>query len=129
MGEASIHALMKDGCKPRVYEALLPWSERLVNAEAELEQLRTQAAGVFVPLDGWHRKEPCVQGDYGWSPVYQRAVEIRERMEAAESTLEQAIKALEAARGYLYNGFEPDNQSRAYHEVCASLTTLLAKKE
>lgn len=33
----------------------------------------------------------------------------------------QLVAALKRARGYLYNGFEPDNQSKAYEDVCAAL--------
>lgn len=32
---------------------------------------------------------------------------------------EELLTALEAARDWLYNGFEPDNQSVAYHAVKA----------
>lgn len=37
-----------------------------------------------------------------------------------------AREALVKARDALYNGFEPDNQSLAYHEVCVAIEALLS---
>lgn len=37
----------------------------------------------------------------------------------------ELLAALELARDALYNGFEPDNQSAAYHKIC----TVIAKAE
>lgn len=34
---------------------------------------------------------------------------------------DELLRALKRARDYLYNGFEPDNQSRAYHDVDATI--------
>lgn len=38
-----------------------------------------------------------------------------------QQQLAEAQKALVIARDRLYNDFEPDNQSKAYHAVCAAL--------
>jgi hypothetical protein len=40
---------------------------------------------------------------------------------ALRAQVAQLRAALEVARDALYNGFEPDNQGRAYHVVCDAL--------
>lgn len=40
---------------------------------AEVEQLRVQLAGIFVAVEaGEPSQQHAVEGQYGWSPVYQR---------------------------------------------------------
>lgn len=57
--------------------------------------------------------EPTTRTQQDWEEVWANAVLIA----AAPDMLE----ALEVAREYLYNPFEPDNQSRAWHTVCAAI--------
>ena len=44
-----------------------------------------------------------------------------ERAEALQSRLDELREALSSARDALFNGFEPDNQSKAWHKANAAL--------
>lgn len=50
-----------------------------------------------------------------------RSGELQKRAEAAETQVVELQKVLTMAKDYLYNPFEPDNQSSAYHKLVAAV--------
>lgn len=95
------HLTYEDGTEAERLEARL--QEELGKSAAlreELTQTRVQAAGVLTAIDG-HRSE-CKQGDYGWSPAYDAACELRAKYEAAVVQRDELIRLLRrfAAKAY-----------------------------
>ena len=69
----------------------------LERTKSEVEQLHVQLAGCMTAADGAN-SDPAKQGDYGWSPAYQRVLEIRielERLRAENATAEARGAAAE----------------------------------
>jgi len=56
----------------------------------ELDQLRTQLAGCLTAADG-ATTDPAKQGDYGWSPAYQRVLELRQQLNRTQQALAEAM--------------------------------------
>jgi hypothetical protein len=82
-----IHTRLTDlGIPDTVGESNLATLQRLELLIAELEKERLKAAAVFFPLDGAHHTEQALpEGHALRSPLYDKACEIRDRMEAAEA--------------------------------------------
>jgi len=62
-------------------------------AQDSLEQERVKAAGVLTALDGHHPDPPVERGDYGWSPAYDRALEVRQELEEARDEARDWMEA------------------------------------
>ena len=62
-------------------------------SEDEAEQLRVQLAGCLTAAEGGTMPEVvAVQGDYGWSPAYQKTLELRRECDAMSATLRMLRK-------------------------------------
>ena len=62
-------------------------SRKVVELEAQIDQLRVQLAGCMIAAEGGG--PVAVVGDYGWSPAYQHVVELRKLYDQQLDTVEE----------------------------------------
>jgi len=80
--------------------------------EEEVDQLRVQLAGCLMAAEG--ARQEVFMGDYGWSPAYQKIIEIRKAYEKQKAMLPS--EALFGFAGWLTSLKEPITFS-AHHEA------------
>ncbi len=107
------------------------WCEVEGNAEAPTtaleEQQNVQLAGVSVAALGG-TKEPCLKGQWGWSPAYQDTLELRIRYDAAIDALRLHAELLDNSDVRDFIGRKLGEQSRL-HAALKAGRAVIAKAE